>query len=113
MATYGQLGQIAAHATANNFVTVYTVPADTRVTGLILTICNVSGADSTYQVCQDDNGTTADATTALYWDVVILADTTVKLSIGPMGTATGTIQASAGTDTAPLTFTLHGTKQLI
>ena len=112
MAISGQLGQVAASATPDTEVTVYTVAADTRVSNLILTICNVSGADSTYQVYQDDNGSTADASTCLYFDVAILADTTVKLNVGTMGTENGTLKASSG-HSASLTFTLHGTKTLI
>lgn len=113
MATSGQLGQVAASATPDTVVTVYTVPdANTRISNLILTICNVSGADSTYRVFQDDDGTAETAAVALYYDVAILADTTIRLSIGAMDTNAGTIKASSGHN-ASLTFTLHGTKTLI
>jgi len=98
--------------TLNTFVDIYTVPADTEVTGMVMTIANVSGVDSTFQITQDDAGTGDAAQFALAWDVAIAADGVVKLNIGPMNVASGTIAVSSDLGNANV-FTLHGTERLI
>ena len=36
--------------------------------------CNTSGATATFRIFVDDDGTTYDETTALFWDVTLLAN---------------------------------------
>ena len=100
-----QLGQVA-DGTGDTPTTLYTLPASTQASGLVVTVCNVGAADA-YRITQDDNGTTALVGQALHWDVAIAANTTVRLPIGPMSTATGTIRVSSTTANR-ITFTLHG-----
>jgi len=42
-------------------------------------ITEVAGNTPNFQICVDDNGTTFTAATALYWNVVMVASTTVKV----------------------------------
>lgn len=111
MATIGQLGQ-ARDSTGDTATTVYTVPSNVRATNLIMTIANTTATADDYRIFQDDNGTTADASTALFYDVAIAANTTIRVSLGPMSTATGTIRVSSSTANA-ITFTLHGSEERI
>ena len=106
MATQGQLGQVA-DSVGDTPTTLYTLAANTRATGLIITVTNVTASDDDFRITQDDNGTVGTIVAALYWDVAIAANTTVRLSVGPMDTATGTIRVSSSTADA-VTFTLHG-----
>lgn len=106
-----QLGQ-QRPPTADTPVSIYSPATNIEATGLVLTICNQSAAASTYRIFQDDNGTTYDQTTALYWDVAIAADTTVRVNVGPMNDSSGNLAVSAGDNNA-LTFTLHGSETLV
>ena len=55
-------------------------PGD-NTTAIIRTIyvAEVAGNTPNFQICVDDNGTTYTAATALYWNVVMVASTTVKI----------------------------------
>jgi hypothetical protein len=101
-----QLGQTRP-PTAGTFVSIYSPGTGITASSLVLTIANTSGADTTYRIAQDDNGTTYDETTALAWDVAILADTVVKVNVGPMADSSGNLAVTSGANNA-LTFTLHG-----
>lgn len=79
-------------------------------TNIITTIhvCNTSLNDLMFSIYLDDDGTTYDKTTALYYDVPISAKETVQIQthVG-MNTVGGSIgvKGSAG---ASLTFTING-----
>lgn len=105
-----QLGQTRP-PTAGTFVSIYSPGTGVRASSLVLTIANTSGADSTYRICQDDNGTTYDESTALAWDVAILADSVAKVNVGPMDDSSGNLAVTAGDNNA-ITFTLHGMEAL-
>ena len=111
MATIGQLGQ-AIDAVGDTATTLYTVPANVRASNLVITVTNTTASAYDYRITQDDNGTTATVATALYWDVAIAANTTVRLAIGGMQTATGTIRVSSSVASA-VAFTLHGIEERI
>jgi hypothetical protein len=101
-----QLGQLRpANTTA---ASVYSPAAsiETRVTAI--TVCNTSGAAATFRIFHDDNGTTYDQTTALYYDVPIAADDTVTLEVFIlMNDATGNLAVRTSVNDA-LTFTAYG-----
>ena len=104
-----QLGQ--TQTGAGTETTIYTVPSNTEASNLILTCCNVTASADTIQVYQDDNGASSTSAEALYFDLPIAAKATLKLAIGPMSTATGTIRVSSATANA-VTFTLHGMERI-
>ena len=111
MATSGQLGQVA-DGTGDTATTLYTVPSNVRALGLVVTVANVTATADDFRIYQDDNGTTATIATALYYDTAIAANQTLRINIGPMDTATGTIRVSSSTASA-VTFTLHGVEERI
>ena len=111
MATSGQLGQ-TADGTGDTAVTLYTVPSNTRANNLVITVANVTGTADDFRIYQDDNGTTASIATALHYDVSIEANQTLRITVGPMSTATGTIRVSSSMANA-VTFTLHGVEERI
>lgn len=106
MALQKQLGQ-ATPPSANTAVSIYSPPANTQATNITLIVTNVSGADRTFRVFQDDNGTTYDVTTALYYNYPILADQTLVLLIPPMSVDAGNLAASSSANSA-VTFTASG-----
>ena len=101
-----QLGQNRP-STADTPETIYTVPAGTQATNMLMYVCNQSGSASTYSVYQDDTGSGSGTTTVLHFDVSIAANETVLLQIPPMSTENGIITVAAGDNNA-LTFTLGG-----
>ena len=72
-------------------------------------ICNTSGSAATFRIFHDDNGTTYDETTALFWDSAIAADTTVTVEeeFWMIGRSQGNIAVRTSVNNA-LTFTLYG-----
>ena len=46
---------------------------------LSIKVCNTSGATAKFRIFCDDDGTTYDETTALYWDITVPADDTWEL----------------------------------
>ena len=69
-----QLGQARENST--NAVSVYSPGASTTAIIKTIVLCNTSGADATYRLFLDDDGTTYDESTALAWDVDLPANTT-------------------------------------
>ena len=101
-----QLGQVRpANTTA---VSIYSPAAST--TGIIknIVICNTSAASAKMRIFLDDNGTTYDETTALFWDVQIDAGSSLQVdSHQGMSDSTGNLAVRTDTNDA-LTFTVHG-----
>lgn len=101
-----QLGQARENST--DAVSVYS-PA-TNVTGIIktITISNTSGVDATFRLFQDDDGTTYDENTALFWDIPLLANTVAQINgFYPMNNSAGNFAYSSSVANA-LTITLGG-----
>ncbi len=102
-----QLGQARENST--DAVPVYSPP-----TGIIATIvtsilvCNTTGSAAKYRLFHDNNGTTFDESTALFFDATIAANTTVDLEIFlAMDDSDGNL--AYRTDTAnALTITVYG-----
>jgi hypothetical protein len=102
-----QLGQLR-NASGGTAESLYSPGAST--TGILksITVCNQSGATDTYRIFLDDDGTTYDATTALFYDVSIDAGESHILNVyWPMNDATGNCAVSCAT-TAACTFTAFG-----
>lgn len=102
----GQLGQLRpADTTA---AAVYTKVQDATVWLDQLFICNTTASSADFRVFHDDDGTTYNETTALFFDEALAANTTRVLDLKMyMSTASGTIGVRTDTNSA-LTFTLYG-----
>ena len=101
-----QLGQKRENST--NAVSVYSPNANTTTTIKTIVVCNTSGAAATFRIFNDDNGTTYDETTALFWDVAIAADTTVEITGAyEMNDSTGNFAYRSSVANA-LTISLYG-----
>jgi len=101
-----QLGQARENST--NAVSVYSPGASTTTIIKSVVVCNQSAAAATFRIFLDDDGTTYDQTTALYYDVSIPADTTVQIdTYWPMNDATGNIAYRSSVANA-LTITVFG-----
>jgi hypothetical protein len=105
-----QLGQTRP-PTLDTFVSIYSPGSNIEASSLVLTIANVTGTDSTYRICQDDDGTTYDQSTALAWDVAIAANTVARINVGPMNNSAGNLAVASDLGNAN-TFTLHGVERL-
>lgn len=101
-----QLGQ-AVDTVGNTATEIYALPTGIHAVSIDLECSNVTDADATVRVYQDKDGDTYGIGTALYYDYPVKADSTVKLKIGPMSTASGTLAGSSSAASA-VTFTLHG-----
>jgi hypothetical protein len=100
------LGQLRpADTTA---ATLYTKAQDSKVWLDQLFICNTTGSPATYRVCIDEDGSTYDETTALYWDVDLATKVSIVIDLKAyLDTASGSVGVRSGTSDA-LTFTLFG-----
>lgn len=101
-----QLGQLRpANTTA---ASVYSPAAATTWVAKSLIVCNTSTASCAFRVFHDENGTTYDETTALFWDVPIAANETITVTALLAGyDATGNVGVRTSVANA-LTFTLYG-----
>jgi len=72
-----QLGQARENST--NAVSVYSPAASTTAIIKTIILANTSGADATFRLFCDDDGTTYTEVTALAWDVDILADEMIEI----------------------------------
>ena len=101
-----QLGQLTpANTTA---ASLYSPAASTETLVKSIVICNTSSGAVTYRVFHDDDGTTYNTTTALYYDVSLAANTSIVLEFNlVMDDSTGNlaIRTSVADD---LTFTCYG-----
>ena len=103
-----QLGQLRpANTTA---ASLYSPGASTTWAAKTLTICNTSGALAKARIFHDEDGTTYDETTALFWDIEIQADETAIIDSFLAGSnAAGNVAVRTDTGNA-LTFTLYGSE---
>ena len=101
-----QLGQLRPDNTTA--ASVYSPSPNVTWVAKSLVICNTSGALAKARIFHDEDGTTYDETTALMWDVDVMADETVFIDNFLAGSdSTGNV--GVRTDTAnALTFTLYG-----
>jgi hypothetical protein len=101
-----QLGQLRpANTTA---ASLYSPGASTTWVAKNLVVCNTSGAGASFRAYHDEDGTTYDETTAIFWDVPVAANETVSITSLLSGfTNAGNIGVRTDTASA-LTFTLYG-----
>ena len=88
---------------------LYTPPANRAVELTKLVICNQTSSPATFRLFLDDDGTTYDQTTALFYDQTISANLTwiEDLKGWGMAVSTGNLAVRSSTNDA-LTFTLFG-----
>jgi len=101
-----QIFQVSPSGTT--IASVYSPPDNTTTIIRTIYVAEIAGGTATYQICVDDNGTTYDATTALYWNVISVASKTVKIETYiAMNDTSGNIavRSSIGSN---LTFTGFG-----
>ncbi len=98
------LGQL--RPTDTNATSIYS-PDDYAIIDRIL-VCNQGGITPKFRIFLDDDGTTYDETTAIYWDICMKADETIEID-GPLFMADSSGNLAVRTDTASdLTFTVFG-----
>ena len=103
--TAGVLGQTKPAATTNTSVYSPAAGVTARLTALV--ICNTTGGDLSYRIFLDDDGTTYDTTTGLYYDVLLAANSTLLIDLHwYMDNSAGNL--AVYTSAAGLTFTLFG-----
>lgn len=106
MQTIEQLGQARpANTTAVSFLTVSS--GQEKLVKTIF-ICNTSTASASFRLFHDDDGTTYDETTALYFDVVLLPNQTVEIECNIMIDNTAGNLAIRTSVASALTFTAYG-----
>ena len=92
-----------------NAASLYSPPDNTTTEFTKLVICNQTVSTATFRVFLDDDGTTYDQTTALFYDQSISANLTwiQDLEGWGMNDTAGNLAVRTGTNDA-LTFTLFG-----
>ena len=101
-----QLGQLRPVNTTA--ATLYSPAASTEAVIRTLVVCNTSGSAAKYRIFLDDDGTTYDETTALFWDIALPADTTDTIEIRiTMNDSIGNLAVRTDTNSA-ITFTAMG-----
>ena len=101
-----QLGQHRINSTTAT--SLYSPGASTTAIIKSVVVCNQSGSPATFRLFLDDNGTTYDETTALYWDATIPSDTTVQIdTYWPMNDSAGNLATRTSVANA-ITFTAFG-----
>lgn len=107
--TVKQLGQLRPGDT--NPASIYTPAAGVTAHIRNVVVCNNTGAAATFRLHHDEDGTTYDVTTALYYDVSVAANTTyVHEPLIFMATEGGNLAVQSGTANA-LTFTVYGAEE--
>lgn len=101
-----QLGQLRpANTTA---ATLYSPGASTTTIIKSIVICNQTSAAAKWRLFVDDDGTTYDETTALFFDITIGANSTDQIdTYYPMNNSSGNIAVRTDTNSA-ITFTCFG-----
>jgi hypothetical protein len=88
-------------------------PPDVDTTAGIKTVilCNQTGSSATFRIFLDDNGSTYDESTALYYDNALAANSTLTLEFADdgliMSDSTGNLAYRVGTANA-ITVTVSG-----
>ena len=87
----------------------FTASIQTEITRIFIT--NTTGSGATFSIYHDDDGTTYDQTTALFYGVSIPANTTTEFSCNPGAgiqiRADGKLAVQSNTGSA-LTFSIYG-----
>ena len=106
-ASGSQLAQSRPSGTSATSIFTATLP--TEITRIV--ICNTTGSAANYSLYHDDNGSTFDQTSALFYTVSLAANSTQNIELTPgsglMVSKDGQIAFQAGTGNA-LTCTIYG-----
>ena len=112
MAEYNKL-LAQSRPSTTNATAVYNTSKTGMVTEVYsIWICNTSGADATFRAFFNNNGTTYDQTTALFWDTPIYAGSSIFIEaanqpIATLSTTTARLAVRSSVANA-LTFTISG-----
>lgn len=103
-----QLGQSRpASATATS---IYSPASGINAVLKTLVVCNNTSSSAKYRVYHDDNGTTYDQSTALFYDVTLSPNSTDVIPLsGGMADSNGNFAIESDTTNA-ITFTLYGSE---
>ena len=94
-------------------VSVYSPPASNNTEIKYIIVCNTSGASQKFRIFLDNDGTTYDETTALFWDVPVPSDATLQIEAGwAMDKAAGNLAVRTDSASA-FTFTVFGAEDLV
>ncbi len=101
-----QLGQLRpANTTA---ASLYSPGASTTAIIKTIVVCNQTASSAKFRIFLDDDGTTYDESTALFFDIVIGANSTDQIdTYYAMNNANGNLAVRTDTNSA-LTFTCFG-----
>lgn len=101
-----QLGQL--RPTSTTAASLFSPAANQSWIAKSLYVCNNTAGSVTFRIFHDEDGTTYDESTALYFDTALAANTTLVITGLLAGeTNAGNIGVRTGTNDA-LTFTLYG-----
>lgn len=103
-----QLGQLRpANTTA---ASLYSPGANTTTIIKSIVVCNQTASSAKFRIFIDDDGTTYDETTALFFDITIGANSTDQIdTFYAMNNSSGNLAVRTDTNSA-LTFTCFGTE---
>jgi hypothetical protein len=97
-----------------NAVSIYAPASHNRTEIRKIVVCNTGSVSRTFRLFHDEDGTTYNETTALFWDIPIATGETVTITdeYWMDGAAAGNfaVRSSAAND---LTFTLYGSEERI
>lgn len=107
-----QLGQLRPSNTTA--VSIYAIADHYRTEIRTIIVCNTSGSAAKFRLFHDENGTTYDETTALYWDFSIATGDMLVITdeIWIDGRNDGNIAVRTDTNSA-FTFTIYGAEEKI
>ncbi len=99
-----------SHPSDTASLSVYTAGLQTEFTHIV--ICNTTGTAATYRIFHDDDGSTFDQSTALYYDASIAANSTLRITADTINSGIsikkgGQLAVRSSTASA-LTFTGYG-----
>lgn len=104
--TRKQLGQLKPADT--NAASIYSPPVGVTGTVQSIIVTNNTGSVATFRIFLDDDGTTFDESTALFWDEPIPVGRAIVLKVDlPMSFTAGNLAVRSSVSDA-LTFTVHG-----
>jgi hypothetical protein len=101
-----QLGQTRPSDTTE--VSLYSPGANVTAVIKSIWVCNTTASPAAFRIFLDDDGTTYDETTAIFWDVAIAANTTIEINtFAAMNNSSGNLAVRTSVGNA-LTFTVFG-----
>lgn len=114
LAAAGLIGQLRpADTAAATLVSAPAAARGVRLSVVRIVACNVSGAAATIRIFHDDDGTTYDQTTALYYDAPLGPGQSMEILAyspsGGLGVAPGGSIGCRSSVGSAVTFTAYGT----